>query len=133
MSISDNVSLDSTSLTIGPAEDVVVDNNGFSLGTFGSLTKTNGLSIGAEMSMTSDSITIGATGSTIIDDTSLALGSDILMNHDGLYITNEDSAIYLGGTTWKIAYDSSTQNLLFQFYDSVSGTYVTKTEMKNSS
>ena len=133
LSISDNVSLDSTSLTIGPAEDVVVDNNGFSLGTFGSLTKTNGLEIGTEMSMTSDSITIGATESTIMDDTSLALGSDVLMNHDGLYLTNEDSAIYLGGTTWKIAYDSTTQNLLFQFFDSVSGTYVTKTEMKNSS
>ena len=133
LSISDNVSLDSTSLTIGPAEDVVVNNNGFSMGTFGSLTKTNGLEIGEEMSVTSDSITIGSVGSTIIDDTSLALGSDVLMNHDGLYLTNDESSIYLGGTAWKIAYDSTTQNLLFQFYDSVSGTYVTKTEMKNSS
>ena len=133
LSISDHVNLNSSSLTIGPAEDVVIDNNGVSLGSFGSFTKTGGLSVGTGVNLTDDSITFGATEPTIIDDTSVALGSSVLMNHDGLYLTNEDAAVYLGGTTWKIAYDSVTQNLLFQFYDSASGTYVTKTEMKNSS
>jgi hypothetical protein len=133
LSISDNVGLNSTALTIGPAESVVVDNNGLSLGSFGSLTKTGGLSLGTGASMTSDSVTFGATDPTIVDDTSVSLGNDVLVNHDGLYLTNEDAAVYLGGTTWKIAYDSATQNLLFQFFDSASGTYVTKTEIKHSS
>ena len=133
LEISDNVTLNSTSLTIGPVENVVIDNNGFSMGSFGSFTKTGGLSLGTGLALSSDSITLGSTDPTIIDDTSVSLGNDVLMNHDGLYLTNEDAAVYLGGTTWKIAYDSTTQNLLFQFYDSVSGTYVTKTEIKNSS
>lgn len=133
LSISDNVVLNDNSLTIGPAEDVIIDNNGITVGDFGSFTKTGGMNIGTDMSLSEDSITFGTAESTIIDDSSVALGSDILLNHDGLYLTNEQSAVYLGGTTWKIAYDSTTQNLLFQFYDSVSGTYITKTEIKNSS
>lgn len=133
LAISDNVTLDSSALTIGPEDDVIVNNNGISLGSFGSFTKTEGLSLGTGLSLTSDSITLGTTDPTIIDDTSVSLGTDVLMNHDGLYLANEDAAVYLGDNTWKIAYDSSTQNLLFQFYDSASGTYVTKTEIKNSS
>lgn len=133
LAISDDVVLNSTSLTIGPAENVVIDNDGISLGSFGSFTKTGGLSLGTGSSLSSDSISFGTTDPTVIDDTSVALGSDILLNHDGLYLTNEDACIFLGGTTWKIAYDSSTQNLLFQFYDSATGTYVTKTEIKNAS
>lgn len=133
LAISDDVVLNSTSLTIGPSEDVVIDNNGISLGSFGSFTKTGGLSLGTGSALSSDSITFGTTDPTIVDDTSVSLGSDILLNHDGLYLTSEDACVFLGGTTWKIAYDSSTQNLLFQFYDSVSGTYVTKTEIKNAS
>ena len=132
LSISDNVSLTSNSLTIGPDEDVVVDNNGISLGSFGSFTKTGGVSLGTGLSLNMDNITIGDTDPTIVDDTSVSLGGKVLMNHDGLYLTNEDAAVYLGGTAWKIAFDPTTQNLLFQFYDSVSGTYVTKTEIKNS-
>lgn len=133
LAIADDVTLDSTALTIGPAENVVIDNNGISLGSFGSFTKTGGLSLGTGSSLTSDSISFGTTDPTVIDDTSVSLGSDVLLNHDGLFLTNNDAAVFLGGTTWKIAYDSTTQNLLFQFFDSVSGTYVTKTEIKNSS
>jgi hypothetical protein len=136
LSIADDVTLTSTSLTIGPSEEVIIDNNGISLGSFGSFTKTGGLVMaGGSATLEYDSIIFGSVvgEQTIIDDTSVALGSDILMNHDGLYLTNENASVFLGGTKWKISYDSTTENLLFQFYDSVAGTYVTKTEIKNAS
>ena len=133
LSIADEMVLSSTSLTIGPAEDVVVDNNGISLGSFGSFTKTGGLSLGSGAVLSTDSISFGTTDPTVIDDTSVALGSDILMNHDGLYLQNNDAAVFFGSNNdWKITYDSTTNNLLFQFYDSVSDTYITKMEIKNT-
>ena len=132
LSIADEMVLSSTSLTIGPAEDVIIDNNGISLGSFGSFTKTGGLALGAGAAISSDSISFGTVDPTVIDDTSVALGSDILMNHDGLYLTNTDAAIFMGGTKWKIVYDDTSENLLFQFYDSVTDTYITKMEIKNT-
>jgi len=123
-----DISLTTSGLNIAGTDPISLDSSGL---TF--FTKTGGLSLGTGSSLTSDSISFGTTDPTVIDDTSVSLGSDVLLNHDGLFLTNNDAAVFLGGTTWKIAYDSTTQNLLFQFFDSVSGTYVTKTEIKNSS
>ncbi len=133
LSISEHVTLTSTALTVGPADDVVVDNNGISLGPLGSFTKTGGLAVGTGASLTSEGVTFGTVDPTIVDDTSVSLGSDVLVNHDGLFLVNNDAAVYLGGAAWKIAFDSSTQNLAFQFLDPASGAYVTKMEIRHGS
>jgi len=119
----DDVTLKNTGLTFEDAAtgDVVVDNEGVYIGPDISLTKTGGLSLGSDASLTSTSIAFGtAPNQTIVDDT-------------GLYVQNNTSAIYMGDSNqWKISFDSTTNNLQFQFFDTTSSTYVTKAEMKST-
>ena len=137
LEIGDELSLSSTNglLFEAPAGDLTgdvrLDLEGIFIGNDISITKTGGLNVG---SISGDSITFGISpDETTLDDTSLQLGQDILLNHDGLSLENEDAALFLGGKKWKIVFDSTTDNLKFQ-YDSTggSGTYVTKAEMKST-
>ena len=137
LEIGDELSLSSTNglLFEAPAGDLTgnvrLDLEGIFIGNDISITKTGGLNVG---SISGDSISFGISpDETTLDDTSLQLGQDILLNHDGLSLENEDAALFLGGKKWKIVFDSTTDNLQFQ-YDSTggSGTYVTKAEMKST-
>ena len=137
LEIGDELSLSSTNGLLFEAPDgdltgdVRLDLEGIFIGNDISITKTGGLNVG---SISGDSITFGISpDETTLDDTSLQLGQDILLNHDGLSLENEDAALFLGGKKWKIVFDSTTDNLKFQ-YDSTggSGTYVTKAEMKST-
>ena len=137
LEIGDELSLSSTNglLFEAPAGDLTgdvrLDLEGIFIGNDISITKTGGLNVG---SISGDSITFGISpDETTLDDTSLQLGQDILLNHDGLSLENEDAALFLGGKKWRIIFDSTTDNLKFQ-YDSTggSGTYVTKAEMKST-
>lgn len=114
--------------------DVVVNEDGLQIGSGISLTKTGGLNLGATASLDLTSISFGtAPDQTVVDDTSVQLGTDMLMNHDGLYFNNEDAAIYMGGSNeWKVSVDPTTKNMTFQFYDTLSSTYITKMEIKSS-
>lgn len=126
----DDISLTSAGLALGTA--VTLDSDGLVVGTDLVLNTTDGLLLGTDVNLSTSGLSIGALDPTIIDDTSVSLGSDVLLNHDGLNLINEDSSIFMGNNTWKIKYDSSTQNLLFQFYDTTSSSYVTKMEIKNA-
>ena len=137
LEIGDELSLSSTNglLFEAPAGDLTgdvrLDLEGIFIGNDISITKTGGLNVG---SISGDSITFGISpDETTLDDTSLQLGQDILLNHDGLSLENEDAALFLGGKKWRIVFDSTTDNIKFQ-YDSTggSGTYVTKAEMKST-
>jgi len=137
LEIGDELSLSSANglLFEAPVGDlsgnVRLDLEGIYIGNDISITKTGGLNVG---SISGDSISFGISpDETTLDDTSLQLGQDILLNHDGLSLENEDAALFLGGKKWKIVFDSTTDNLKFQ-YDSTggSGTYVTKAEMKST-
>ena len=137
LEIGDELSLSSTNglLFEAPAGDLTgdvrLDLEGIFIGNDISITKTGGLNVG---SISGDSISFGISpDETTLDDTSLQLGQDILLNHDGLSLENEDAALFLGGKKWRIVFDSTTDNLKFQ-YDSTggSGTYVTKAEMKST-
>ena len=137
LEIGDELSLSSTNglLFEAPAGDLTgdvrLDLEGIFIGNDISITKTGGLNVG---SISGDSISFGISpDETTLDDTSLQLGQDILLNHDGLSLENEDAALFLGGKKWRIVFDSTTDNLKFQ-YDSTggSGTYITKAEMKST-
>jgi len=114
--------------------DVIVNDNGIQIGPDISITKAGGLALGPDATISTTSISFGMSpDETIIDDTSVQLGTDALLNHDGLYFGNEDAAIYMGGSNeWKVSVDPVTKNMTFQFYDTVSGTYITKTEIKST-
>lgn len=119
----DDVTLKNTGLTFEDTVtgDVVMDNEGVYIGPNISITKTGGLSLGAGTSLSSTSIAFGvAPDQTIVDDT-------------GLYVQNNTSAIYMGDSNqWKISFDSTTNNLQFQFFNTTTSTYVTKAEMKST-
>lgn len=122
LTIGTEVSVTPTAISLGSVNPIVLDATGLSVGTDLSLTVANGLVLGI------------APDQTIIDDTSVQLGTDVLMNHDGLYITNTDGAIFMGDLKqWKIVFDSATDSLKFQYDNSGTGTnYITKTEMKST-
>jgi len=139
--------LDGTGLTMGEvslsagslklATDVSLETDGLEIGDV-SLTPVGGLVIGDPNGPDAiNSITVDKSGLTIGEDislgveTGLSLGSDVLLDHQGLHLKDADAAVYLGETGWKIAYDSSSQHLVFEFYDSNSNSYVTKAEIKS--
>lgn len=130
-----NSSFTDSALTFGSGSDnVIVDDDGIHIGSDVSITKSGGINLGSTASLSASSISFGESpDETKIDDMSVKLGEDILLNHDGLYLTNTGSAIYMGGTKWKISFENSTENLKFEYFDSVSSTYVTKMELKSSS
>lgn len=113
--------------------DVVLNETGLYLGEDISISKDGGLSFGSSSSLDGVSLTFGTTpDETVVDDQSLKLGEDILLNHDGLYFTNADSAVYMGPTNqWKISFDSTTQNIKFEFFDTSTSSYVVKMELKS--
>lgn len=119
----DDVTLKNTGLTFEDTVtgDVVVDNQGVYIGPDISLTKNGGLSLGSGTSLSSQSIAFGSSpNETFIDDT-------------GVYIKNNTSAIYMGDSNqWKISFDSTTNNLQFQFFNTSTSTYVVKAEMKST-
>lgn len=106
--------------------DVILNEHGLFLGDF-SITKSGGMSFGEA------SLAFGvAPDETLLDDQSLKLGEDILLNHDGLYFSNQDAAIYMGPSNqWKISFDAASENLKFEFFDTTSSTYVVKMELKS--
>lgn len=114
--------------------DVVLNENGLYLGNDIFLTKNNGLSFGSNSNLDDISLSFGVSpDETVLDDQSLKLGEDILLNHDGLYFTNASSAVYMGPTNqWKISFDSTTQHLKFEFFDTSTDAYVVKMELKSS-
>lgn len=114
--------------------DVTVNEEGIYVGDEISLTKTGGLSLGSSASIDLTSISFGTSpDETVLDDTSLQLGSDVLLNHDGLYFPNNNAAMYMGSTNqWKISFDPTTENLKFEFYDTTAAAYIVKMELKSS-
>ncbi len=130
-----DTNVDTSAITFASSTgDVVVDEEGIQIGDNISLTKLGGLSLGATASLDLTSIKFGISpDETTVDDTSVQLGTDMLMNHDGIYFNNEDASIYMGGSNeWKVSVDPTTKNMAFQFYDTLTSTYVTKMEIKSS-
>ena len=138
--------LDGTGLTIGEvsltagslrlASDVSLDTGGLQIEDI-SVTPLGGLVIGDPGGADAvNSVVVNKSGLTIGEDvslgvdTGLSLGSGVLLDQQGLQLKNTEAAVYLGETGWKIAYDSSSQHLVFEFYDSNSNSYVTKAEIK---
>jgi len=135
LTIGTEVAVTPSAVTLGSVDPIILNADGLTVGPDLSLTLTNGLQIGDDFSLDSSGLFIGtAPDQTIVDDTSVQLGTDLLMNHDGLYIKNNDGAIFMGDLNqWKIIFDSSTNNLKFQYDDSGTGAnYVTKTEIKST-
>lgn len=139
--------LDGTGLTVGEvsltagslrlASDVSLETGGLQIGDI-SITPLGGLIIGDPHGADAvNSVVVDKSGLTIGEDVSLgvdsglSLGSDVLLDQQGLHLKHTDAAVYLGETGWKIAYDSSSQHLVFEFYDSNSNSYVTKAEIKS--
>jgi len=114
--------------------DVVVNEQGIYVGNEISLTKTGGLTLGSGTGISTDSITFGTSpDETVLDDTALTLGTDILVSHDGMFMPNVDAAIFFGDTNqWKISFDSGSENLKFEYYDTTAAAYVVKMELKSS-
>lgn len=128
-----DVSLTSGSLRL--SEDVSLETGGLQIGDI-SITPLGGFVIGNPDEPDVDSVVVDKSGFTIGDDISLAvesglsLGPDVLLDQQGLHLKNTDAAVYLGETGWKIDFDSSSQHLVFEFYDANSKSYVTKAEIK---
>lgn len=118
----ESVTLKNSGLTFDSTTgDVVLSDTGLYLGDSISISKDEGLVFGT------------SPDETVLDDQSLKLGEDILLNHDGLYLANADSAVYMGPTNqWKISFDSATQNIKFEFFDTSTNGYVVKMELKSS-
>lgn len=138
--------LDGTGLTMGEvsltagslrlASDVSLETGGLEIGDI-SLTPVGGLIVGdPDGPDAANAVVVDKSGLQIGEDISLAvdtglsIGSDVLLDQQGLHMKNANAAVYLGETGWKIAYDSSSQHLVFEFYDSNSNSYVTKAEIK---
>lgn len=148
LNIDDSVLLTSSALTIGTVSPVVLDGTGLVVGDVISLNEqglrtgdvsldSGGLIIGTDITLSvSDGLTIGELGSvgaTVLDNTSLQLGESVLLNQEGLNLAGEKSSIFFGpASEWKISYDHTTSNILFQYYDSPSESYVTKMELKSA-
>ncbi|CAM9100913.1 unnamed protein product [Sphacelaria rigidula] len=128
-----DVSLTSGSLRL--SEDVSLETGGLQIEDI-SITPLGGFVIGNPDEPDVDSVVVDKSGFTIGDDISLAvesglsLGPDVLLDQQGLHLKNTDAAVYLGETGWKIDFDSSSQHLVFEFYDANSKSYVTKAEIK---
>ena len=134
LTLGDTNLADSLTFTNATTGDVIVNDDGIQIGPDISITKSGGLALGPDATISTTSISFGVSpDETVIDDTSVQLGTDALLNHDGLYFGNEDAAIYMGGSNeWKVSVDTVTKHLTFQFYDTLSGTYITKTEIKST-
>lgn len=128
------VSLTEGSLTL--SEDISLDVAGLEIGDI-SITPLGGFIIGNPDDTDVDAVVVDKSGVKIGEDISLdvesglALGTDVVLNQQGLRLNNADAAVYLGETAWKIGYDSSSQHLVFEFYDANSNSYVTKAEIKS--
>lgn len=136
--LGDDISLSVTSgLSIAgdglAAGDVSLDSQGLVIGTDIALSVSNGLTIGDSMSLTTDSLVLGSTGGMVLDDTSLSLGASVLLSGDGLFFAGEAAAIVFGpASEWRISYDDTTKDLRFDFYDTASGSYITKMQLKSA-
>jgi len=119
--------------TVGDAQ-TILDGTGLTIGdvslTDGSLQLAPDISLGTEGLEIGD-ISVTPLGGLVMGS---ADGSDVdptvVLDESGLYLKNTEAALYLGQAGWKIAYDSSSQHLLFEFYDADSSSYVTKAEFK---
>ncbi|CAM9103169.1 unnamed protein product [Ectocarpus sp. 12 AP-2014] len=138
--------LDGTGLSVGDvsltegslklSQDISLNLEGLEIGDI-SITPVGGLVIGGADDSGVDSVVVDQSGVTIGDDISLtvesglSLGSNVLLDQRGLQLKSADAAVYLGETGWKIGYDSSSQHLVFEFYDTDSNTYVTKAQIQS--
>ena len=129
-----DVSLTAGSLQL--SEDVVLANEGLQIGDV-SITPAGGFVMAAASgeSAGGNPVVIDRSGVKIGEDiglgveTGLSIGSDVLLDQTGLRLKDTEAALYLGETGWKIAYDSSSNHLAFEYYDEDSGSYVTKAEI----
>lgn len=114
--------------------DVILNDEGLYVGETFSITKTGGLALGPGLEISDTSISFGAApDETVLDDQALKLGEDILLNHDGLYVSNPNSAVYMGPSNqWKISFDATSENIKFEYFDAASSSYVVKMELKSS-
>ncbi|CAM9207506.1 unnamed protein product [Pylaiella littoralis] len=117
--------LDATGLTIGDAVSLTA--MGLEM-EHASLTPLGGLVVRNADSPEYDAVVVDASGVTIGDEYA---PTKSILTGDGLYLNNADSAVFLGETAWKIAYDSSSRHLLFKLYDTESDSYVTKAEISS--
>lgn len=138
--------LDGTGLTIGEvflrdgslrlAPDVSLETAGLRIGEV-SVTPLGGLIIGSPDGSDVDSVVLDQTGLAIGGDinlglaTGLSIGSNVLLEEKGLFLKNAEAALYLGENRWRIGYDSSSQHLVFEFYDPGTNSYVTKAEIRS--
>lgn len=129
-----DVSLSEGSLRLSP--DISLETGGLIIGDV-SITPEGGFIISSlDEGLGVNSVVLDKSGLSIGDDihlnvdAGLSLGTDVLLDQEGLHLKNTEAALFLGETGWKIAYDSSTQHLAFEFYDSKSNSYVTKAEIK---
>lgn len=156
LNIADSVLLTSESLTIGDSSPVVLDNTGLVVGSAISLNGdglvagdvsldseglvigtdialglTSGLTIGDSMSLTTESLVLGSVNPTILDDTSLQLGASVLLNQDGAFFSSTNASVFFGDSNqWKIWFDATNDILKFDYYDTGSGSYTTKMQLK---
>lgn len=123
-----NIGLNTKSLTVGEKE---LTPGNLTLSPDVSL-KTAGLDVG-DVSVTPDGRIVVDSGvdSVVVDKQGLAVGPGVLLDHEGLQLKDTGAAVYFGESGWKIAYDSSSQHLAFEFYDPNSNSYVTKAEIKS--
>jgi hypothetical protein len=130
LSLGGNVVLSTESLTIGPTPNVVVDNTGIQVGD-ASFTES-GLTL-ENMNLTGSSLTLGNTAA--FTSTSLTMGDsgNVVVNATGLYLDSPDAAIFFGPNgEWKLEFDSVSESLLFQFWDTATESYISKLELRNS-
>jgi hypothetical protein len=58
---------------------------------------------------------------------------NVVVDANGLYLDSADAAIFFGpNSEWRLEFDSVSESLLFQFWDSFSGSYISKLELRNS-
>ncbi|CAM9091787.1 unnamed protein product [Ectocarpus sp. 12 AP-2014] len=124
-----NVGVNATRLTVG---DIELTPGNLKLSSDVSL-ESGGLKVGDVSVAAGGSVVVnsGDGNSVVLDKDGVTLGSDVMLDHGGLHLHDTEAALYIGENAWKIAYDSSSQHLAFEFYDPTSHSYVTKAEIKS--
>jgi hypothetical protein len=144
-------------ITLGSTVQGIYTNTDLSLNN-GSTILDSSLKLGSNMQISTSAITIGPSLNTVLDKTSLSflsgttvlntnslttttvtatstlnIGNVQLKDIDGIHLPSTTSIHFGASDEWRIRYNSTTQNLLFEFYDSTSSNYIVKLELRNSS
>jgi hypothetical protein len=132
--VSDDVTLTAGGgLRIGQHEGcVILDRDSLEMGTALSLSP-GGLMFGnGEAEYSPSGIRIGTDGTaTSLRQGILSIGEGVVLCETGLALASSSACITMGPSRqWRIKFDASTQNLLFEALDVTSGMYVTKMELR---